>query len=179
MTGSRGPLSKPDDRRQRRNKRPPLVLDGARTKAPSAPGYYLDITRKRWGAYWVSEFAQVVRVSQMPMIYRLFDRYDERERAMRVVRKQGRVVDGSQGQLVQHPLLKYIDSCDAAIVVLEDRLGLSPRGAAALGIGLAKAKKSLDEINAAMRADDDGSDESHQAEEPDPRIAGSIGAGAR
>lgn len=166
MTGFRGPLSKPDDRRQRRNKKSPLVLADDSAKAPAAPKDFLASTKRRWDVYWKSEFAKVVRESQLPMIYRLFDRYDERERTMLVVRKQGRFTTGSQGQIVLHPGLKYIDSCDAAIIILEDRLGLSPRGAAALGIGLAKAKKSLDEMNRAMNEDHDQDDTANATEDP-------------
>lgn len=121
--------------------------------------------RDRWLAYWQSELAQAARAVHVPIVERLFLRYDERERAYRTMRKQGRVTKGSQGQLVAHPLLKYIDACDAEIRQLEDRLGLSPRSMAALGSGFAKAQKSLDDLNSDM--ENDTQDDS----DTDPRLA--------
>lgn len=169
MTGSRGPISKPDHLRQRRNKpSSPLVLRGdfAKTR-PKAPEGLLAVTKERWRVYWGSDLASVIREAQLPMVERLFIRYDERERAYRAVRKDGRVVDGSQGQMVQHPLLKYIDSCDAEIRQLEDRLGLSPRSFAVVGSGLVGAKRSLDELNRELEADGDHCDTAREG--PDPR----------
>lgn len=165
MTGLRGPISKPDHLRQRRNKRSPLVLRGER-KIPDAPEGLLKIWERRWYSYWHSELAQAARESHLPMIERLFFRYDERERAYRTVRKKGRLVFGSQGQLVQNPLLKYIDACDNEIRQLEDRLGLSPKSMAALGSAFAGAQKSLDELNGSAE-DDDTSDDDNA----DPRIS--------
>lgn len=116
-------------------------------------------------AYWTDEVAQAARPSHMPVITRLFQRYDERERAYRTVKKQGRVTTGSQGQVVAHPLLKYMDACDAEIRQLEDRLGLSPRGMAQLGANFAAAKKSLDDLNDQLNhTDADGHGD-------DPRLA--------
>lgn len=104
---------------------------------PAAPDGILKLTRDRWKVYWSSDLSRATRDAHLPIVERLFYRYDERERAYRAVRKKGRVVEGSQGQLVQHPLLKYIDACDAEIRQLEDRLGLSPRGLARLGSSFA------------------------------------------
>lgn len=103
----------------------------------------------------------------MPVITRLFTRYDERERAYRAVRKQGRVTTGSQGQVVAHPLLKYIDACDAEIRQLEDRLGLSPRGMAQLGANFAAAQKTLDDLNKSL----DDTDVDGNGHDDDPRLA--------
>jgi P27 family predicted phage terminase small subunit len=162
--GLRGPQPKPADRRQRRNKPPGVVL---RTTAlrPPAPDGLLKATRDRWHTYWVSELSHAVREPQVPIVERLFARYDERERAYRAVRKQGRVTKRSQGQLVAHPLLKYIDACDAEIRQLEDRLGLSPRSMAQLGGSFAKAQKSLDDLNNSLENDDED-----DVNDVDPRL---------
>lgn len=84
---------------------------------------------------------------------------------MRTVRRAGRVTKGSQGQLVLHPLLKYIDQCEAAIRQDEDRLGLNPRAMAQLGASFASAQKSLDELNSDMETDDQDDGDG------DPRVA--------
>lgn len=130
--GLRGPLPKPAHLRQRRNKLPALVLGGEHP-IPDAPDGLLKIWADRWYHYWQSDLGKAARMPHLPMVERLFFRYDERERAYRTMRKSGRLTYGSQGQLVPHPLLKYIDACDAEIRQLEDRLGLSPKSMAALG----------------------------------------------
>lgn len=143
------PPPKPDGRRQRRNARPQFALVSGTSglEIPPAPDDLLPSTQESWVAYWTDEVARAARPSHMPVITRLFQRYDERERAYRTVKKDGRVTMGSQGQIVAHPLLKYIDACDAEIRQLEDRLGLSPRGMAQLGANFAAAQKSLDDLN--------------------------------
>lgn len=169
MTGSRGPTSKPDDRRQRRNKpASPLVFakgDIDLSKIPTPREGMLRETVDNWNTYWRSDLALTVRRAQIPMVRRLFDRYDERERSFRLIRSEGRLTKGSQGQLVAHPLLKYIDACDAEIRQLEDRLGLSPKGFASLGSAVAGAANSLDELNRKLSSDD----EADELEE-DPRV---------
>lgn len=119
----------------------------------------------RWPIYWASDVARATCEAHIPIVERLFIRYDERARAYATVRKQGRVTQGSQGQLVAHPLLKYIDACDAEIRQMEDRLGLSPRGMAQLGANFAHAQKTLDDLNQTMEAPDNTEDN-----DADPRI---------
>lgn len=165
--GFRGPQPKPDAERQRRNKRPQLALAAPRSAMPAAPRGLLKITLERWGAYWSSELAQAVRDAHVPVVDRLFQRYDERERAYRTVRREGRVTKGSQGQVVAHPLLKYIDACDSEIRQLEDRLGLSPKAMAQLALAGSAAQKSLDDVNKSLEQDED---DGHR-DEIDPRLS--------
>lgn len=161
------PPQKPEGRRQRRNARSGFTLvPGSVREIPPAPDGMLRTTQAAWVAYWTDDVAQAARPSHMPVITRLFLRYDERDRAYRTVRKQGRVTTGSQGQVVAHPLLKYIDACDAEIRQLEDRLGLSPRGMAQLGANFAAAKKSLDDLNDQLNRTDDA-----DGHGDDPRLA--------
>jgi hypothetical protein len=170
MTGSRGPISKPDGRRQRRNKTTSaLVLGppgGKKLKMPSAPKDYLSVTVEKWKTFWRSDLAKTMREEQLPMIVRLHDRYDERERAFRVVRADGRLTIGSAGQLVLHPLLKQIDSCESAILQLEDRIGISPRrgGNGASGGG---TDQTLDEVNRRLNGDEEP--DARDEDETDPR----------
>lgn len=166
------PIPKPAERRQRRNKPGAalVVSSSTRSRVPAPPAGLLKSTVARWLTYWNSELARAARESHIPTVERLFQRYDERERAYRTIKLPvekggGRVTIGSTGQLVAHPLLKYIDSCDAEIRQLEDRLGLSPRAMAALGASFASAQKSLDDLNSSM--EDDEADDS----DSDPRLS--------
>lgn len=158
----------PKDPSRRQGHRKPrtitLVQHGG---TPAPPKKLLRVTQEWWAAYWESGIAKATREEHMPVIRRLFIRYDERERAYRAVRAQGRVTQGSQGQLVAHPLLKYIDACDAEIRHLEDRLGLSPKAFAQLGSNFAAAQRSLDDINRSLDEVDDDDTESAGA---DPRL---------
>lgn len=174
MTGSRGPVSKPDGRRQRRNKRSPFVIAKGMKKPKHPDADLLKETLKKWDAFWASDIAKTMREEHLPMIQRLFTRYDERERAVRIVRKDGRLTRGSQGQLVLHPLMRMIDTCESAILQLEDRLGISPRSRANAGGGEGQGAGSLDDVNRRLNSDDK---EPNGDEDSDPRdaIAGHIG----
>jgi P27 family predicted phage terminase small subunit len=142
------------------------VLRDGGVRMPKPPDGMLAKTRDRWKVYWLSEIARATREAHIPIVERLFMRYDERERAYRSVRKQGRVTKGSMGQLVPHPLLKYIDACDSEIRQLEDRLGLSPRGMAQLGSTFASAEKNLNDLNRSLEEDEDDNNVS----DADPRV---------
>lgn len=164
MTGSRGPLSKPDHLRQRRNKPRSLLVVREDFPTPVPRQTWLAATKASWAAYWASDLALPIREAQIPMVDRLFALRDERERSYAALAKGKRLVDGSKGQPVLNPLIEYVAKCDGEIRQLEDRLGLSPRSMAALGQGFAKAAKSLDDLNRAVAAPD---------EEPeDPRRIG-------
>jgi P27 family predicted phage terminase small subunit len=152
--GSRGPQPKSAAKRQRRNRQPALAVVSVPEK-PKPPKRLLKATRDRWATYWESDVAKVAQAAHLPIIERLFTYYDERERAYRLVRKEGRLCVGSQGQDVQHPMLKYMLDCDKEIKTLEDRLGLSPRGMLQMGTTFADMMKSFEDRNRALEADDD------------------------
>lgn len=153
MSGGRP--RKPTDRRQRRNHSPSLEihtgsdLPVVQSEVPPYPTSLLKVTKLLWDTYWRSGVSDVAGEVDLPIVERLHRRYDERERACRAIRKKdvGRLTKGSQGQLILHPLLKYIDNCEAEIRQLEDRLGLSPNARLKMGATLAGAKRTLDEVN--------------------------------
>lgn len=162
----RGPAPKPTARRQRRNREPhlevhagvpdiqPPNLPAVRPEMPPYPKSILKVTRERWAAYWQHEVSAVACVVDLPMVERLHRRCDERERAYREIRKVGRLTKGSQGQLILHPLLKYINECEQEIRQLEDRLGLSPAARLRMGAVMAGAKRGLDQVNSSLETTD-------------------------
>jgi|SRR5690625_359614 len=163
-----GPTPKPADRRQRRNKPATLrVVPAGRVgrEVPKAPAGMLKATRDEWSTFWGSELAQLVEPStDLPALERLFQLYDEHRRSMRAARRE-RLVEGSMGQLVLNPLLKYAESLQKEIRALEDRFGLTPRARLALGIQFGEAARSLADLNRALDADDD-EDEIEAQEDP-------------
>jgi P27 family predicted phage terminase small subunit len=114
----------------------------------------LKVTRDNWNSYWSSRLAQSVDASDMPAIIRLFTMHDERERAYRAYRKE-RLVLGSKGQMVISPLARVMTTLDAEIRQMEDRLGMTPKARAQLGISFTEAVKSMSQLNAALEVDDE------------------------
>lgn len=163
-----GPLPKPAERRQRRNKPKALgVIPGgaAGGLAPAVPDGLLDATREEWDRFWGSELAQLVeRDTDLPALERLFGLYDEHRRALREARKE-RLVVGSMGQMVLNPLLKYAEALAKEIRAMEDRFGLTPKARLALGIAFGDAARSLSDLNRMLEDDGDG-DEDGTAEDP-------------
>jgi P27 family predicted phage terminase small subunit len=114
----------------------------------------LSVTRQRWQAFWRSPLAGAVAVdSDLPALERLFSLYDERERAYRAYRRE-RLVTGSQGQTVLHPLGRMMGVMDSEIRQLEDRFGLNPLARARLGITIGEAARTLADMNRMLEEDD-------------------------
>lgn len=131
-------LPKAGRRRQRRNTRSRAEIAARQPKAPAPRTGWQASTKRRWGEFWASEAARVLLPAvDAAALERLFDLYDERERAYRDFAKR-RFVVGSQGQQVLNPLGRLISAFDAEIRQLEDRLGFSPASRLRLGLELAE-----------------------------------------
>lgn len=165
----RGPTPKNPDDRQRRNAPKALELVGDlvgvalegvdEAEIPPAPTYLLQVTKKRWVAYWSTPVAALVdAVSDLPALERLFWLYDDLERSRRAVRQLGHVIAGSQGQTVLNPLLRHMQTIMGEIRQLEDRFGLSPRARLSLNLTLGQAAQSLADLNAPFLGGDDDDD---------------------
>jgi phage terminase small subunit len=109
---------------------------------PKPPDGLLAITKAAWESFWCSPTSALVVDSDLPALHRLFGLYDELDRIWRAARKL-RLTEGHTGQPVLHPLYKEADVLRAAIVVLEDRFGLTPMARLKLGVKFGQAKSSL------------------------------------
>ena len=154
----RGPVPKPADRRQRRNKKTnvvPFRSVGKGKKIPAPPENLLKVNRESWKRYWNSQLAQVVEPdTDLPAITRLWTVYDLRERAYRAYGRQP-MIEGSEGQPVENPAGRAMRSYDAEIRQLEDRLGMTPRARLQLGITFGAAAKSMGELTWKLADDND------------------------
>jgi len=166
-----GPPPKPPDRRQRRNTRSIagrqglIVLAGGKDVPPPPPGL-LKRSRDRWATFWSSEVAKAVdRDSDLPALVRWIQAVDEYDRVANSVRKN-RLVKGSMGQPVAHPLLGYLAQLDGQITKAEHAFGMTPIARLRLGIALGDAARSLEDLNRALDADDLDDDD---AGDVDPR----------
>jgi P27 family predicted phage terminase small subunit len=157
---------KPAERRQRRNARDVgnvLSVALPARPVPPMPVGLLAPVRAACAAFWASEQASLVMPADHPALARLFALLDERERSARAARRQ-RLVEGSQGQVVLNPLLKYVSSLDAEIRQLEDRFGLTPLARLRLGVTFGEAHRSLADLNRALLEEVDDDDDDPRAD---------------
>jgi len=150
-------MPKPKQLRQNTERRDVglVAIDGGLSGAPDATAGWLAVTKAEWVGYWTSPLAQIALPAvDESLLRRMFGLRDERERMMRVVRR-ARIVVGSRGQPRPNPLYPQVQSLDAEIRQLEDRIGGNPRARLQLGISLGEAVRSLADLNAAMDTDAD------------------------
>ena len=128
---------------------PSLVLPAF----PPPRDEWLAETIDDWEAFSGSEVASVIDLAaDSPALYRLFDLYDERQRARRITWGDP-VVEGSHGQLMIHPLTRRVAAINKELLALEDRFGMSPKARLALGIAIGERGGSLEALNAAFRSE--------------------------
>lgn len=156
---------KPPERRQGHRSHTPTLVVASQPPdiTPAPPTGLLRATQAAWVEFWSSPLAGLLLPADLPALQRLFELLDERTRCWRAFRKR-RLVTGSQGQPVLHPIARWITALDSEIRPLQDRFGLTPAARLRLGIQLGEAARSLEELNATF---DDGQDSDNG---PDPRL---------
>lgn len=167
--GTRGPAEKRTGRQRRKSTSKVVELQRKRGASaatfPPPENEWLVATKNRWAMFWQSDLAQlVIPETDDVALRRLFELYDERERTNTVVKNEGRLTTGSQGQLVLHPLLKYLAELDKEIRALEDRFGCTPMARLRVGAKFGEVAKSLEDLNRGFDNDDE-----EEAGEEDPR----------
>lgn len=120
--------------------------DSANREVPNPPDGLLRASVEKWDKYWRDEVSQVATDVDLPLVERWITDIDEWTRAMAAMRKE-RLVAGSQGQPRVNPLSSWIQSRETAIKDAEDRLGMSPKSRAALGIAYGQAQLTAAELN--------------------------------
>lgn len=154
------PKKRPDQRQPRGGERSKnvLALVPGQVEGEPAHQHWLKTTSDAWAAFWASDVAKVVTPEQTSAIRRLFDMKDVQFRAFERYRKQP-YVDGSQGQPVTNPAFAEAMKLETAIVALEDRLGLTPKAQANLGIAIGQAALTAADLNAMAQEDDADTDD--------------------
>lgn len=162
--GKRGPLPKPPAKAQGHREHELVLLTMPPPSIPKAPRGLTPAVRRAWKAYWSHEVASAATEVALPAIKRLFDLYDQRERAMELVRT-AMMVKGSVGQLRMNPAADYVLRLEPAILRLENELGLTPMGMARLGIAVGEARMTAEELNRIAHDAGKGGDEHDEGEE--------------
>lgn len=137
----------------------PVVIDGGKSDTPDADPGWMQQTCDAWSTYWASNVAASLDGDEASVLRRLFDMRDRQARAW-IRYDESPYVDGSKGQPVANPALADALSLERAILALEDRLGLSPKARANLGIAFGQAALTAADLNrmaleAAGAGDDD------------------------
>ena len=105
----RGRIPKQKDKLQgHRDNSLSVIQGGKQFDTPKPISRWLTKTRKYWNEYWDSDLAQTAQKVDFPAFYRLFQFYDEVERANRTIQNMGNggLIDvGSKGQPVVNPLI--------------------------------------------------------------------------
>lgn len=153
-----GPPPKPDAiRRGQSDDKPILVLlpGGAsetEVVVPPPPTGLLRNTRLIWFKYFESIVAGAFEeAADLPLLLRWITYVDEWTRITDTLRKEDRVVIGSQGQPVLNPLISYVKTLEGSIAKAEKELGLTPLSRAHLGLTAAEGKLTVEKINEAIR----------------------------
>lgn len=129
---------------------------------PKPYSQWLKVTKERWDTYWDSDISQMTQSVDLPALERLFQYYDETERASRTLRKlgsKGLLSKGSTGQPKINPLIELMLKLEEKILKLENELGLTPLSRQRLGIAFGEASMSILDLQKFMESDWDDYDD--------------------
>jgi len=134
-----------------------MLQGGKNFPTPKPNSRWVAKTIKYWNEYWNSELAATAQAVDLPAFYRLFQYYDETERANRVIARQGNsglLAEGSKGQAVINPLIQLTLKLEEKILRLEQELGLTPLARQRLGIAFGEAQMGFQQLQQLLAEDD-------------------------
>jgi len=134
-----------------------VLHGGAEFTKPKAKAQWLTNTRRYWTNYWNSELASTAQQVDLPAFYRLFQYYDQVERANRIILKNGNkglLSVGSQGQPKINPLIDLTTKLETSILKLEQELGLTPLSRQRLGIAFGENAMGIKQLQDFLKDDE-------------------------
>ena len=143
-----------------------VIQGGKAFKTPKANSRWLAKTKRYWNEYWNSDLASTAQKVDFPAFYRLFQFYDEVERANRTIQNMGNsglLGVGSTGQPTINPLITLTLKLEEKILKLEQELGLTPLARQRLGIAFGEAQMGFKQLQQLLQDDE-------EKELLDPRI---------
>ena len=165
--GKRGRIPKDKDKLVgHRDNNLNVIKGGVSFDVPKPNSRWLRKTKTQWQDYWDSDLAKTAQIVDFPAFYRLFQFYDEAERANRTIQQMGSagLIDvGSKGQPVVNPLINLTLKLEDKILRLEQELGLTPLARQRLGIAYSEAQTGFAQLQKLLELDD-------QKEIEDPRL---------
>ena len=143
-----------------------VIQGGKAFETPKANSRWLAKTKRYWNEYWNSDLASTAQKVDFPAFYRLFQFYDEDERANRTIQNMGNsglLGVGSTGQPTINPLITLTLKLEEKILKLEQELGLTPLARQRLGIAFGEAQMGFKQLQQLLQDDE-------EKELLDPRI---------
>jgi len=123
------------------------------------PAWLLE-TKRAWAALWDDPVVQALSPVDRPVLLRWADALDRAVRSLRLADADP-VATGSMGQPVENPLYGVADKAVKVAQACEAQLGVGALNRARLGLTITTARRSLEDLNAALTGGGD---------EPDPRL---------
>ena len=150
--GKRGRIPKQKDKLTGHRDNSLSVIQGGKAfETPKANSRWLTKTRNYWKQYWDSELSSTAQQVDFPAFYRLFQYYDEVERANRTIQNlgnKGLLSVGSTGQPTINPLISLT-------LKLEQELGLTPLARQRLGIAFGEAQMGFKQLQQLLQEDEE------------------------
>ncbi len=149
--GVSGPIAKPEEDRQGRHS--PIAVatrdDSDPEVIPEPPKGVKAEVKELWSRLWQTP---VGRAWDPDMDGPLLERYARTlhrwiNANRDVAALESVVTYGSTGQLVLHPITKYIQDLETQLMRMEDKLGLSPMARARLGLTIAEGELTAAQLN--------------------------------
>jgi hypothetical protein len=146
--GKRGPIAKPPTQLHGRSKSNLVLLEGE-SFDPGEPPF--PHQREDWDLYWSSPAGAAARPEDKPAVERLFKLRAHFEASIQIASNEPKV-EGSTGQMRPNPFYDTALKLEAAILRLENELGVTPKARAALGLTAAQAGLTVQQINERLTA---------------------------
>jgi hypothetical protein len=147
--GKRGPLPQAQSRLHGRSRTQLTLLEGEDFD-PGPPPF--PHQADEWSTYWESPSGNAARPEDKPAVERLFKLRAHWEAAIQIASGEPKV-EGSTGQMRPNPFYATALQLEAAILRLENELGLTPKARAALGLTAAQGGLTVQQINERLAVD--------------------------
>lgn len=127
------------------------VPDGSRLARPEMPAGLEEAGRLAWDEYWSDPVSAAFTMADAELVREYVGAVGRRALYQRRLDAEP-VTEGSQGQLVVAPWAKLLSREDQLITAARDRLGLSPKSRAMLGIAIGEAQRTAADLLASTPA---------------------------
>lgn len=147
--GERGPIAKREGRQGHSTPVAVDVREVATVEVPPPPAGLRPEIEQQWRDIWDAGGARVVMILDMPALKRLFqyrNRHADITEYLDGLAPADLVTTGSTGQERVHPLAEHVAKLERLILMLEEKLGLTPMARARLGIALAESRRTWQDV---------------------------------
>ena len=113
---------------------PVVVIEGAVGQVPDPPDVLGASGKRRWEQVWAVADKWLIPELDVTLITRYCEGFDERAYWQGVIRREGRMAEGSMRQPKVHPAVEELHKLDDRLTKWETELGFSPVGRSRLRV---------------------------------------------